>query len=112
MKALARVVLVLGAAGIGTLLLRAAPREVTLVYLLPEGPAPARIEVDISRGTELVRRADIAVLAGAREVRHRVRLPDGDYQVSIRSGSALFERTVTVAEAGDIVLPLQSRVAH
>lgn len=106
MKALARLVLLLGAAGVGVLFLRAAPREVTLVYGLPEGQAPARIEVDIRRGVEIVRHAEIEVPGGAREVRHPVRLPDGDYRVVVRSGSALFERTVTVTEAGTIVLPL------
>ncbi len=106
MKALARLVLLLGAAGVGALLLHASPREVTLVYALPEGRAPARIEVDIRRGGDLLRHAELEVPGGAREVRHPVRLPDGDYQVVVRSGTALFERAVTVTEAGTIVLPL------
>lgn len=106
MKALARVVLVLGAVGVGVLLFRAAPREVTLVYGLPTGPPPARLEVEIRRGDEVVRRADLRVPGGAGEVRHPVRLPDGDYQVTVRAGVAVFQRTVTVSEAGAIVLPL------
>lgn len=107
MKALARVVLLLGALGIGAFLLRAAPREVTLVYGLPPGEAPARLEVDVRRGGELVRHAEIRVPGGARDVRHPMRLPDGDYQVVVRAGPAVFERAVTVAEAGVIVLPLE-----
>ncbi len=106
MKALARVVLLLGAVGVGALLFRAAPREVTLVYGLPPGEAPARLEVDIRRGGDLVRHAEIRVPGGAREVRHPVRLPDGEYRVVVRAGSAVFERDVTVTEAGTIVLPL------
>lgn len=106
MKALARVVLLLGAVGVGALLLRASPREVTLVYGLPPGEAPARLEVDIRRGGDLVRRAEIRVPGGARDVRHPLRLPDGDYRVVVRAGSAVFERDVTVTEAGTIVLPL------
>jgi hypothetical protein len=46
------------------------------------------------------------VPAGAREVRHPVRLPDGDYRVMVRAGAVVFERTVTIVEAGTIVLPL------
>ena len=106
MKALARVVLLLGAVGVGALLFGASPREVTLVYGLPPGEAPARLEVDIRRGGDLVRRAEVRVPGGAREVRHPVRLPDGEYRVVVRAGPAVFERTVTVAEAGTIVLPL------
>ena len=106
MKALLRVVLVLGAALVGFLLFRAAPREVTLVYGLPPGAAAASLEVEIRRGGEVVRRAEIRVPGGAREVRHPVRLPDGEYRVAVRAGAAVFERTVTVSEAGTIVLPL------
>ncbi|HEY6105946.1 MAG TPA: hypothetical protein VIV59_08185 [Anaeromyxobacteraceae bacterium] len=106
MKALARVVLILGAIGVGALLFGAAPREVTLVYGLPAGEAPGHLAVDIRRGGDLVRHAEIRVPGGAREVRHPVRLPDGEYRVVVRAGPAVFERAVTVAEAGTIVLPL------
>lgn len=106
MKALSRLLLVLGAVGIGALLFRAAPREVTLVYGLPPGPQPPGISVEIRRGDEVLRRAEIRVPAGAREVRHPVRLPDGDYRVVVRAGGSVFERAVTVSEAGTIVLPL------
>ncbi len=107
MKALARVALLLGAVAVGALLLRAWPREVTLVYGLPPGEAPAHLAVDIRRGGDLVRHAEIRVPGGAREVRHPVRLPDGEYRVVVRAGPAVFERAVTVAEAGTIVLPLR-----
>ena len=106
MKALSRAVLLVGAVAVGALLFRAAPREVTLVYGLPPGPPPAALAVEIRRGDELVRRAEILVPAGAREVRHPVRLPDGDYRVVVRAGAAVFERTVTIVEAGTVVLPL------
>jgi hypothetical protein len=106
-KALARVVLLLGAVAVGALLLRASPREVTLVYGLPPGEAPAHLAVDIRRGEDLVRHAELRVPGGAREVRHPVRLPDGEYRVVVRAGPAVFERAVTVAEAGTIVLPLR-----
>ena len=106
MKALSRVVLLLGAVGVGALLFREAPREVTLVYGLPPGEAPARLEVDIRRGADLVRHAELRVPGGARDVRHSVRLPDGEYRVVVQSGTAVFERAVTVSEAGTIVLPL------
>ncbi len=53
-----------------------------------------------------MRHAEIRVPGGAREVRHPVRLPDGDYRVVVRAGSAVFERAVTISEAGTIVLPL------
>jgi hypothetical protein len=105
-KALSRAVLLAGAVAVGALLFRAAPREVTVVYGLPPGLAPPLLEVEIRRGDELVRRAEIRVPAGAREVRHPVRLPDGDYRVMVRAGAVVFERTVTIVEAGTIVLPL------
>ena len=105
MRSLARVVLILGAVGVGALLFRATPREVTLVYGLPPG-AVSTLEVEIRRGDEVVRRAEIRVPAGASEVRHPVRLPDGDYRVVVRAGAAVIERPLTVSEAGTIVLPL------
>ncbi len=106
MKALSRVLLVLGAVGIGALLFRAAPREVTLVYGLPPGLSTPALVVEIRRGDEVLRRAEIRVPAGAREVHHPVRLPDGDYLVVVRAGTATFERPVTISESGTIVLPL------
>ncbi|HEU4382482.1 MAG TPA: hypothetical protein VFR85_03175 [Anaeromyxobacteraceae bacterium] len=106
MKALARVVLILGAVGVGFLLFRAAPREVTLVYGLPAGATARSLSVEIRRSGEVLRRAEIHVPAGAREVRHPVRLPDGDYLAVVRDGTGVFERPVTVSEAGTIVLPL------
>jgi len=105
-KALARVVLILGAVGVGALLFGAAPREVTLVYGLPPEAAPSSLAVEIRRGDEVLRRAEIGVPGGAHEVRHPVRLPDGEYRVVVRAGAAVFERAVTVSEAGTIVLPL------
>ena len=105
-RAVARLLLLLGAAGIGLLFLRAAPREVTLVYGLPEGSGPLNLAVDIRRGSELLRHAEISLAAGERQARHPVRLPDGEYRVVVRAGPAVFERAVTVAGAGTIVMPL------
>jgi len=105
-KALARVALILGAVGVGALLFGAAPREVTLVYGLPPGAEVSSLSVEIRRGDEVLRRAEIHVPGGAREVNHPVRLPDGEYRVVVRADAAAFERDVTVSEAGTIVLPL------
>ena len=81
------------------------PGHVTFISHWHMAIAMAALD-EIRRGGEVVRRAEIRVPGGAREVRHPVRLPDGEYRVVVRAGAAVFERTVTVSEAGTIVLPL------
>jgi hypothetical protein len=112
LKAPARLVLLLGAAALGLLLLQAAPREVTLVYPLP-GPAEvAALEVDLRRGAETVRHAEFRFPGGAPEaLRHAVRLPDGDYTVALRLARRdgpprRLASSFTVEEGGPIVLSL------
>jgi hypothetical protein len=112
LRALARLALLLGAAAIGILLLRAAPREVTLVYGLPDPASVTSLEVEIRRGGDSVRRAEFRFARGAPpQVRHEVRLPEGEYEVTLRLSTAAgaaraVTRPVTVAEGGPIVLPL------
>jgi len=112
LRAFPRLLLLLGAAAIGIYLLRAPPREVTLVYGLPDPASVTSLEVEIRRGREPVRRAEFRFARGAPpQLRHEVRLPDGDYEVTVRLSSATgparaVTRPVTVAEAGAIVLPL------
>jgi hypothetical protein len=115
LKALGRLLLVGGAVAVGLFLFRAAPRELTLVYGLPEGLAPTAIEVDIRRGGDLVRHAELRFPAGApRQVRHPVRLPDGDYTLTLRlfapgRPAIAAERPIAVTEAGTLVLPIEAR---
>jgi hypothetical protein len=107
-KPIARLVAIAGAIGLGYFLLSASPRDVVLVYDLGAEPV-ASLDVDIRRGGEVVRHAELSA-RGASQVRHPVRLPDGDYVVAwqlagpggLRSG----ERTLTVREDGTIVLSL------
>jgi hypothetical protein len=105
---LARVVGLLGAVGIGWLLLDARPRDVVLVYDVRSAPGATALEVDLKRGEELVRHARIRVDAG--EVRHAVRLREGAYVLSWRlerpEGALRGERELVVAGEGTIVLPL------
>ena len=109
MKALARLVFLAGAIGIGLFLFRAAPRDLTLVYGLGGGPARS-LEVEIRRGVETVRHAEFRFADAPASVSHRVRLTDGDYTVhaTVRAEGASREvdRPLTVTESGTIVIPL------
>ena len=110
MRAAARLLAVVGALAVGLLLFRAAPRDVTLVYDVAGAPGASGLEVVIRRGGEVVRRADLAVPAGRGQVRHAVRLADGDYLVDYRmrtaAGTVVGQRSVTVSESGTVILPL------
>jgi hypothetical protein len=107
-RPLARLLLLVGAVGVGALLFRAAPRQLELVYDLGRTPGATSVEVEIRRGGELVRRAELR--ADGPQVRHAVRLPDGEYVIAFRvaspAGSVAGERALEVREAGTIVLPL------
>ncbi len=110
MKALARLLAILGAVGIGLFLFRAAPRDVDLVYDLAHAPGATAVDVELRRRGELVRRAELVVPAGATLVRHRVQLTDGEYEVGFRiqtgGGVVSGRRSFEVREGGTIVLPL------
>ena len=103
----ARLLFLAGALAIGLFLFRAAPRDVTLVYAL--GDAAAReVEVDILKAGETVRHAEFRSPSG--QVRHQVRLTDGDYVVRVTLAgdgtSRRVERSITVSESGTIVFPV------
>lgn len=110
MKLLARLLLVAGALGLGWFLFRAAPRDVVLVYGVSALGAPATLEVEVRRGPDLVRRAELLVPPGGGEVRHPLRLPDGAYVVSWRlaAGAKAWrgERPLDVSEDATLVVPL------
>jgi hypothetical protein len=105
----ARLVAVLGAAGVGWLLFGARPNDVVLVYDLSSAPAATALEVEIRAAGEVVRRARLRVDAGE-QVRHPVRLRDGTYALAWRverpDGPRSGEREVVVDGEGTIVLPL------
>jgi hypothetical protein len=109
-RAAARLIVLLGAIGIGLLLFRESPRELDLVYDLGRAPGATALEISIRRGSELVRRAELRVPPGAATVHHAVRLPDGAYTLAFRvetpRGGFEGERPLEVVEAGTIVLPL------
>ena len=86
-----------GAVGLGLLLFRVGPREVTLVYGVAD-PRVRTVEVVIARGDEVLRRADLRVL-GDQPPSHRVDLlGDGPPRH--------VEKSITVAESGTLVIPL------
>ena len=112
MKPFARILLVLGLAAVGLFFFREVPRDVTLVYGVPDSGRVESLEVEIRKGDSTLRRAEFRFPGGApAQVRHEVRLPDGEYTLALRlagrGGRARsFTRTVSVSEAGTIVVPL------
>lgn len=111
MRWLARLLAIVGAVGVGTLLFSARPKSVVLVYDLAAAPGATALRVDIRRGNgELVRHAEIHVPRGSAEVWHTVKLPEGVYdlvwRISAPSGSIDGERPLEIREEGTIVLPL------
>jgi hypothetical protein len=107
-SAAARLLFIGGAVAVALVFFRASPRDVTLVYAL--GDAGAReVEIDIRKAGETVRHA-VFRDARAAQLRHEVRLTDGDYEVRVRVAGdgppRLVDRTITVTESGTIVLPV------
>jgi hypothetical protein len=108
-RSLARLLVVLGAVGIGWLLFGASPRDVVLVYDVAGVPGATALEVEIRRGGDVVRHARLT-LGGRTQARHPVRLPEGTYELSWRldaaAGAARGARELVVAGEETIVLPL------
>lgn len=114
-KVALRLFLLLGFGALGLFVLREVPRSVALVYALDDAPAVRRVEVEVRRGTAVIRQAEFRFPSGApSQIRHDVKLPDGDYGVAVRVWDAtgaprLTLRPITVAESGSIVLPIGGR---
>ncbi|HJW74307.1 MAG: hypothetical protein A2V77_02420 [Anaeromyxobacter sp. RBG_16_69_14] len=111
MRGLARLLFLAGAVGIGLFFLRAAPRDVTLVYAVG-GSGGRALEVDIEKGGAAIRRAEFHLAEGApAQVSHRVRLTDGEYVVHLTlmvdGASRRLERSISVSESGTIVIPIE-----
>jgi hypothetical protein len=109
MRLAARLVAVVGAVALGAYLFSAAPRDVVLVYGVPAPGVPAVLEVELRRGGEVVRRSELAVPARGGQLRHPIRLPDGEYALAWRlsgPGVARGETAVEIREDATIVLPL------
>ncbi len=110
MRNLARVLLVLGLAALGLQAFRGAPRDVTLVYALPDPGRVASLEVDVLRDDAALRHAELRFPDGApAQVHHEVRLPDGEYRLALRlAGPSGPPRRVTlpltVSGSGPVVL--------
>ncbi len=109
-RAAARLLLLAGAIGVGLLLLRASPRDVTFVYDVGRLPGATALEVEIRRDGETIRHAELRVAPGAAQVEHRVRLPDGTYDLAVRvarpGAPVRVDRPIEIREAGTIVVPL------
>lgn len=105
----ARLLALLGAVGVGVVLLGERPRDVVLVYDLSAAPDATALEVRVRRGGELVRSARLA-LRGGEQVRHPIRLRDGSYDLGWRlerpGGPLAGERPLEVDGEQTIVLPL------
>jgi hypothetical protein len=104
-----RLLLVVGVAAIGIFFVRSLPRDVTLVYALDAPPTVRAIEVEVRRGSDVLRHAEYRFPGGApAQVSQPVRLPDGAYDLSVRvSREGATPRRVilplTVSESGPVV---------
>jgi hypothetical protein len=92
-------------------LLRAAPRDVTLVYAMG-GAGGRALEVAIEKGGEAILRAEFHLAEGApAQVSHRVRLTDGEYvlhlTLMVDGAPRRVERSISVSESGTIVIPIE-----
>jgi hypothetical protein len=111
-KVALRLLLLLGFGALGLFVLREVPRSVTLVYAMDDPPAVRKVEVEVRRGTAVIRQAEFRFPSGApSQIRHDVKLPDGQYRVAVRvwndtGAPRLTLRPVTVAESGTIVVPI------
>lgn len=109
MKKLARLVALVGALGLGWLLLGARPRDVTLVYDTSAVPGATALDVDVRAGSKVLRRARIVVRPGE-QIRHPVRLEDGTYELDWRlegpAGPVSGTRSLDVTGDETVVLTL------
>jgi hypothetical protein len=104
----ARLVLLAGAVAVGFVLFRASPRDVRLVYDLRRAPGATAVDVEIRRGGEALRRAELRVPPGATQLEHEVRLPTGAYEVVVRlvrPGAVVrTTREIDVRESGPVLI--------
>ncbi len=113
MRSPLRLLLLVGFAGIGLFFLRAAPRDVTLVYALEAAPEVRLLDVEVRRDGRMVRHAEYRFPDGApTQVSHPVKLSDGTYEVLIRlsrQGSPPVTQGVpiTISEGGPVVLAIR-----
>jgi hypothetical protein len=108
-RALARLLVLVGALGVGFFLLEARPHEVVLIYDVSAIPGASSLEVELRQRGAVVRRARLRLRDGE-QARHPVRLRDGSYDLSWRAeaatGGVSGGRELVVAGEGTIVLPL------
>ncbi len=114
MKGPLRLLLLLGLAAIGLLVFREVPRDVTLVYAIPDPGSVRRVEVDVRAGDAALRHAELRFPSGAPErIEHPVKLRDGAFVVTVRvwraSGSPSAQAfPITITESGPVVLPVSA----
>ena len=106
MRRAARLAVLVAAAALGLFLCRSSAREVVLVYDLGAAHDARGLEVRITRGGALVRRAEFA--APGSQVRHALKLVDGTYHVQWAvdraGGASTGARDIEITEAQTIVL--------
>ncbi len=118
MKGALRLLLLVGFGAIGLFFLRGVPRDVTLVYDIPDPAHVSALEVDVVRAGSPLRHAEYRFPDGApRQLRHPVRLPDGEYEVRLRvsRGPGEPQRTrlpLVVDESGAVVLFVGDRASR
>lgn len=107
MRKAAALLALAGAVALGVFFFRSSARDVVLVYDLTGAPA-GPLEVVIRKGDQVVRRAIFP--APGQQVRHAVRLTDGQYRVAYAlagpSGKREGRKDLVVTEDQTIVLPL------
>ncbi len=111
MKLAARVVGILGAVAVASLLVGRGPKDVTLVYDLSSVPDARALEVEIARGGEVLRRSEFHLRPSDHgRVAHALKLPKGQYvlrgRIEAPAGATRFEKPLDVEDGGTIVLPV------
>jgi hypothetical protein len=110
-KIAARLVAILGAVAVASLLFGRAPKDVTVVYDVSGVPAARALEVDVVRGAEVLRHAEFRLAASDHgRVKHELRLQEGEYllrgRIDAPAGPTPFERPLEVHDSETIVLAL------
>ncbi len=110
MKLAARLIGILGAVAVASLLLGRGSKDVTVVYDVSAVPGARTLEVEVVRAGDVLRRAEFRLAARQGRVEHALKLPEGEYVLRGRidgpAGATPFEKPLAVRDSETVVLAL------